>query len=83
MSDELVKEKRTRRLHKEQIKVKKQVKIAKLYGQVIEQSHRFAKKHAMDCGNPKCFLCGNPRKIWRKVTHQEKSSNQNYHEYEY
>lgn len=56
MSDELVKEKRTRRLHKEQIKVKKQVKIAKLYGQVIEQSHRFAKKTCYGLWKSKMFF---------------------------
>jgi hypothetical protein len=26
----------------------------------------------MDCGNPKCMMCGNPRKTFKEVTHQEK-----------
>jgi hypothetical protein len=27
----------------------------------------------MDCGNPECFLCGNPRKTHKdKLTQQEK-----------
>jgi hypothetical protein len=32
-----------------------------------------AKRHAMDCGNPECFLCGNPRKTMKELTMQEKS----------
>jgi len=35
-----------------------------------------AKHHAMDCGNPKCMLCGNPRRnAWFKkerLTAQER-----------
>lgn len=32
-----------------------------------------AKRHAMDCGNPHCYLCGNPRKTHKdKLTQQEK-----------
>jgi hypothetical protein len=26
----------------------------------------------MDCGNPKCVLCGNPRKSFKDLTQQEK-----------
>jgi hypothetical protein len=26
----------------------------------------------MDCGNPKCALCGNPRKLYKELTPQEK-----------
>lgn len=31
---------------------------------------RFKKQNAMDCGNPKCCLCGNPRKS-KKLNKQE------------
>jgi len=34
------------------------------------------KKHALNCGNPKCLMCGNPRKIFREVTIQEKRFDQ-------
>lgn len=66
MSNETTKEIRSRRLHAEEVKVQKQVKIAKAHGytnqdKVIKQPHRMAKHHAMDCGNPKCPVCGNPR----------------------
>jgi len=26
----------------------------------------------MDCGNPGCMLCGNPRRTWKELTAQEK-----------
>ncbi len=67
----------SRRL-KDETAVKKQVKIAKTNGRmakdrIVKQPHRLVKRHAMDCGNPKCFLCGNPRKTHKdKLTQQEK-----------
>lgn len=79
MSNEFIKEKRSKRLHDEETKVKKQVKIAKAHGltdqdKAIKQPHRMAKHHAMDCGNPSCYMCGNPRKTHKdKLTVQEKS----------
>ena len=67
MSNELAKFMNSRRRHKTDVKVARQVKIAKAHGlgfhdQVIKQPHRMAKHHVMDCGNPGCYLCGNPRK---------------------
>ena len=78
MSNEFVKEKRSKRLYDEETSIKKQVKIAKAHGldgisKDIKQPHRMAKKHAMDCGNPECYLCGNPRKTHKEMTIQEKS----------
>ena len=26
----------------------------------------------MNCGNPKCFMCSNPRKTFKELTQQEK-----------
>lgn len=78
MSNEFTKEKRSKRIHDEETKVKKQVKIAKAHGltnndKAIKQPHRMAKHHAMDCGQPGCMLCGNPRKLFKEKTIQEKS----------
>lgn len=78
MSNEFTKEKRSKRIHDEETKVKKQVKIAKSHGltnndKAIKQPHRMAKHHAMDCGQPGCMLCGNPRKLYKEKTIQEKS----------
>jgi hypothetical protein len=77
MSTENDKFKHSRRLQKDKNAINKQVKIAKSKGtfnqENIDQPHRLAKHHAMDCGNPGCFLCGNPRKTHKdKLTQQEK-----------
>ena len=78
MSNDFAKFKNSRRRHKTDVAIARQVKIAKQHGmqfsdKVIKQPHRHAKKHAMDCGNPECFLCGNPRKTHKdKLTTQER-----------
>lgn len=78
MSNESAKIKNSLRRHNDETAVKKQLKIAKQHGlgfrdDVIKQPHRLAKHHAMDCGNPECYMCGNPRKSHKdKLTAQEK-----------
>ena len=78
MSNELAKFINSQRRHKTDVAIARQVKIAKSKGTFnqanIKQPHRLAKHHAMDCGNPHCFLCGNPRKTHGKyrLTAQEK-----------
>lgn len=81
MSTEEEKIKRSARLHKEEAAIKKQQKIALMHGadrkEVEREPHRFAKHHAMDCGNPECAMCGNPRHIFKDgLTVQEKSFKQ-------
>jgi hypothetical protein len=67
----------TRRFNDENA-VKKQVKIAKAHGltdkdKAIKEPHRLNKHHVMDCGNPQCPLCGNPRRSHKDtLTAQEK-----------
>jgi hypothetical protein len=78
MSNELAKYLNSRRRFKDELAVKKQVKIAKAHGlsekdKAIKEPHRMSKHHAMDCGNPGCYLCGNPRHIHKDgLTTQEK-----------
>ena len=72
MSHEDDKIKHSKRLHKEESAIAKQVKIAKEYGIPVKEPHKFAKHHATDCGNPKCVMCGNPRKTFNELTQQEK-----------
>lgn len=72
MGAEYDKFKHSKRLLKDDNAIKKQVKIAKSAGLPVTESHKFAKLHAMDCGNPKCPMCGNPRKLYKEVTQQEK-----------
>ena len=78
MSNPEDKDKRSTRLHKEETAIKKQQKIAMQHGasrlDVEREPHRFAKHHAMDCGNPDCAMCGNPRHVHKhSETIQEKS----------
>lgn len=77
MSNDLAKFINSRRRHKTDVAIARQVRIAKSHGTYnlanIKQPHRLAKHHAMDCGNPGCYLCGNPRKTHKdKLTQQEK-----------
>lgn len=78
MSGEQSKQKTSLRRYRDEVAIKRQSKIAKAHGftnkdAVVKQPHRLNKHHAMDCGNPECYLCGNPRKTHKdKLTQQEK-----------
>ena len=78
MANELAKFLNSQRRHRDETAVKKQIKIAKAHGltnkdKAIKEPHRLVKHHAMVCGNPDCYLCGNPRKTHKdKLTAQEK-----------
>jgi len=76
MSNAESKIKNSTRRHRDEVAIKKQTKIAKSHsysGQQNLEPHRYNKHHAMDCGNPECYLCGNPRKTHKdKLTAQEK-----------
>jgi hypothetical protein len=67
MSNETAKFLNSRRRHKTDVFIARQLKIAKQSSshnaKLDKEPHRLAKRHAMDCGNPKCGLCGNPRHI--------------------
>jgi len=79
MSNEQAKIKNSTRRHRDETAIKKQLKIAKQHNkhdyapEAEKQPHRYAKHHAMDCGNANCYVCGNPRKTHKdKLTAQEK-----------
>lgn len=79
MSTEQDKIKNSKRRQQDENAIKKQTKIAKQHNvagyksNVEKEPHRLVKHHAMDCGNPECYLCGNPRKTHKdKLTAQEK-----------
>jgi hypothetical protein len=72
MSKDEDKFKHSKRLLKDENAVKKQVRIAKEHGVPIKDSHKFAKQHALNCGNPKCVMCANPRKTFNELTLQER-----------
>jgi hypothetical protein len=72
LSTEEDKFKHSKRLLKDDNAVKKQVRIAKEHGVTIKDSHKFAKRHVMNCGNPNCVMCANPRKTFNELTLQER-----------
>jgi hypothetical protein len=77
MSNDLAKFINSKRRHKTDVAISRQVKIVQSHNTLnhtgIRQPHRLAKHHAMDCGNPGCYLGGNPRKTHKdKLTAQEK-----------
>ena len=72
MSNEDEKLKHSKRILKTDNAVKKQVSIAKTFGLPVDEPHKFAKRHAMNCGNPNCVMCANPRKVWKEKTNQER-----------
>ena len=72
MSTEQDKFKHSKRMQRDENAVKKQTRIAKQYGSSVEEPHRFVKHHAMNCGDPNCVMCANPRKIFKEPTQQEK-----------
>jgi hypothetical protein len=81
MSGDQIKARVSKRRLKDDNAVRKQVKIAKAHGltpkdKQLKEPHRYAKHHAMDCGNPGCILCSNPRhnKLFKKdkLTIQER-----------
>ena len=89
MSHENDKIKHSRRLHKDQVAIDRQVGIAKDYGmhryrkwKYIDQPHRNHKKHILNCGDPKCYMCANPRKVFKEKTMQERRFEQKekYHD---
>lgn len=76
MSSEEDKVKHSKRLYKEDASIKRQVKLAKEYGIPVREPHKLHKKHLMNCGNPKCVMCMNPRKSFGEKTIQERKFEQ-------
>ena len=71
MSKDQDKIKNSTRRHKDETAVKRQTQIAKAHGQDVKEPHKFAKHHAMNCGQPGCVLCSNPRKLFGEKTAKE------------
>jgi hypothetical protein len=54
--------------------IERQKRIAKAAGvqHKHNQPHRYAKRHALNCGIPGCIHCANPRRVWKEKSLQEK-----------
>jgi hypothetical protein len=76
MANERAKYLNSRRRHRTDAAIARQVRIARQHGlgsndKQVKEPHRHAKHHAMDCGQPGCVLCGNRRRIFKERTIQE------------
>ena len=74
--DEQTKIKHSKRILQKENYVKKQVKIAKVNKIPVDEPHKLQDHAAVNCGDPTCSLCGNPRKVFKESTVQEKSFKQ-------
>lgn len=48
--------------------------LAKAYGQthMLTNPHKYSKISLFNCGSARCFMCGNPRKVFKEKTMQER-----------
>lgn len=84
MEDGGVELKRARRRRLTTNAINRQKRIAKQAWNaehLLKQPHRFAKHHALDCGNPRCLVC-HSEKVFRKPTIQERKSLHYVQDYE-
>lgn len=58
--------------------VKKQLNILRSYAlsSLTQPQHKYNKRHALNCGDSRCWMCGNPRKFFNEPTIQEKRFSQ-------
>ena len=87
MPTEMDKIKHSERLYQKAVKIKRQLQLAKNYGYhklssakskmpFMTQPHRHHKTKIFNCGDPKCYMCGNPRKFFGEETMQERRHKQ-------
>ena len=76
MSSDTFKFLHSRRMLHTKNAINRQTNIAKLHGIDEEETHRYAKHRAMNCGQSKCVICANPRKLFGEKTIQERSVEQ-------
>jgi hypothetical protein len=66
----------SRRILNTQNAINRQARIAKSYGIVNSNTHKYHKQSPMNCGNKNCLMCMNPRKSFGEKTIQEQSIEQ-------
>lgn len=73
MSNQVERYKHSKRLAKKKTKLDRKMGIAKAYGwnHILENPHKYSKTSMFNCGNSSCFICGNPRKVFKEKTMQE------------
>ena len=85
MSSDTFKFLHSRRILNTENAIRKQMNIAKVHGINQEESHRYVKYSATNCGKTGCVMCSNPRRLFGEKTIQEKSIEQSrmYDEYDF
>ena len=78
MSDEATRFNRSKRIKKTWNHIHRQTKLAKKYSgnsgnKLVVQPHRNNKRKSLNCGNPRCIFCCNPRKSFGHKTLKELS----------
>ena len=68
MSDSSDKFSHSRRRYHDEVAIARQLEIARSHGFTPTVEHKYAKRHALNCGNSNCVLCGNPRKMFGDKT---------------
>lgn len=83
MSQDDTKISHSRRLWQKVTHIARQMSIRNAHGfpprsvdEGVEVPHRYHKVSGMTCGDPKCAMCGNPRKFFKEPTMQEKRQQQ-------
>lgn len=67
------KDKRNKRFQQKQRHINRQTALYKEYMTGFEVvPHKFHKKNALNCGDPTCVMCMNPRKAFGEKTIQER-----------
>lgn len=78
MSSPETKEKHSKRIQQKQCAAHRHAGIARAHGADVKpwEEHRLQDISGMNCGNPNCVNCSNPRKSFKEKTIQERSHEQ-------
>lgn len=76
MSSEQQRIQHSRRRYDDVVHIRKRQKLLKaksiLTDETMRQPHRLHKVNGINCGNSNCVMCGNPRKIFKELSIQER-----------
>lgn len=65
-----------RRIQQKENHIRRQMSIRKAYNFPNDEAHKYHKLSGTTCGDPNCFMCGNPRKFFGEETIQERKHKQ-------
>lgn len=56
--------------------INKRKKQLEIYDIPVKTPHKLSKMNGLNCGNPDCVYCSNPRKIFKQKTRKEIAFNE-------